>query len=107
MFSWGRDTGRGWLVCRTKPGGVSSMLGDAGAPPECKMKTLMTPDHIAFQVHRSWFGQSSVECLDTGHHEKTPVCCPCSRLAAFHGAPWTLISLMPFSIILCLNVSTK
>ena len=24
-----------------------------------------------------------------GRHEKAPVRCPCSQLAALHGAPWT------------------
>ena len=31
--------------------------------------------------------QSSGEVLNTGRHEKVPVRCPCSRLAALHGAP--------------------
>ena len=26
---------------------------------------------------------------------KSPVRCPCSRLAALHGAPWTLLLLFP------------
>ena len=25
-----------------------------------------------------------------GRHKKAPVGCPCSQLAALHGAPWTL-----------------
>ena len=32
---------------------VGRMLGDAGALPECEVKTLMTPDHTAFQVRSS------------------------------------------------------
>ena len=29
-----------------------------------------------------------------GCHEKAPVRCPCSRLAALHGAPRTLLTVM-------------
>ena len=32
------------------PGMVDHMSGDAGALPGCKVKTLITPDHFAFQV---------------------------------------------------------
>ena len=43
----------GWMVCmRDKTGGVH-MSGDAGALPECDVKTLMTPNHTAFQVRSS------------------------------------------------------
>ena len=37
---------------RDKVGG-GRMSGDAGALPECEVKTLMTPDNIAVQVHSS------------------------------------------------------
>ena len=41
-----------------------------------------------------WVGSSRnwsvfLERPNTGRHEKAPVCCPCSRLAALHGAPQT------------------
>ena len=56
--------------------------------------TLMTPDHTAFQVRSSWLCQAGIgrsfwDGLNTGRHEKVPVCCPCSRLAALHDAPWS------------------
>ena len=34
--------------------GVGRKSGDVGAHPGCKVKTLMTPDHTAFQVCSSW-----------------------------------------------------
>ena len=42
-----------------------------------------------------WVGSSRnwsvfLERPNTGRHEKAPVRCPCSRLAALHGAPRTL-----------------
>ena len=54
------------------------MSEDAGALPECKVKTLMTPDHTAFRVCSSVYGpvgigRSSWKGLDTGHHTKAPV----------------------------------
>ena len=60
------------------------MLGD----------TLMTPDYNAFQMRSSGYGQAGIgqysgECLIKEHHEKAPVRCPCSRLAALHAAPRT------------------
>ena len=44
-----------------------------------------------------WVGSSRnwsvfLERPNTGRHEKTPVRCPCSRLAALHGAPRTHVS---------------
>ena len=33
-------------------------------------------------------GQSSEEGLNTGHHEKAPDRCPCSRMATLQGATW-------------------
>ena len=36
-----------------KPGGAGRMSEDAEAHPDCLMKTLMTPDHIIFQVRSS------------------------------------------------------
>ena len=30
------------------------MSGDHGAPAECKVMTLMSPDHTDFQVRRWW-----------------------------------------------------
>ena len=68
------------------------MSGDAGALIKCGMKTLMTPDYIAFQERstvqvRTGIGQSSGEGLKTGRHLKVPVRFPFSWLAALHGAP--------------------
>ena len=34
-------------------------------------------------------GRSSEEGLNMGRHKRTPVCYPCSRLAALNGAPRT------------------
>ena len=34
-----------------------------------------------------------LERPNTGRHEKAPVRCPCSRLAALHGTPRTLIDI--------------
>ena len=76
---------------------VYCMSGDAGALPVCEMNKLMTPDHhfyATFQVCSSGYGQagigrSSGEGLSTGCYKKAPVRCPCSRLAAPHGASWT------------------
>ena len=36
-----------------KRGGVARMTGEAGAPHECEVETLLTPDHTAFQVRSS------------------------------------------------------
>ena len=59
-----------------------------------KVKTLMTPDHTAFEVRRSWpgraeIGRSSEGGLSIGRHKKAPVCSPRSLLATLHGAPRT------------------
>ena len=68
------------------------MSGEVGALPECNVKTLMTPDHTPSMCAPSGYylagnGRSSAGSLTTGHHEKAPASCPCSRLAALHGAP--------------------
>ena len=78
--------------------GVGRMSGDAGALPECEVKTLMSCDHTAIFVSSSgWsrvgIGRSAAEVLCMGCHEKAPVRCPCSRLAALHGAPLMLLLL--------------
>ena len=54
----------------------------------------MTPDHTAVLVYSSGYGRVGIDrCsgdgLRMGRHEKTPVRCPCSRLATLHGAPRT------------------
>ena len=36
------------------------MSGDAGALSECEVKTLMTPDHTAFQLRSSGKGQTGI-----------------------------------------------
>ena len=50
----------------------------------------MMPDHTAFHVGSSGQGRAKIglsfwEGLNTGHHMKARVHCPCSRLAALHG----------------------
>ena len=45
-------------------------------------------------VGRVCSGRSSGGGLNTGHHKKAPVHCPCSRLAALHGAPCKLLLLL-------------
>ena len=47
-----------------------------------------------------WVGSSRnwsvfLERPNTGRHEKAPVRCPCSRLAALHGAPRTHAAGLP------------
>ena len=71
--------------------GGGHMPGDVGALTVCKMKTLMTSDHTAILERSSGYGRSFRKGLHTGHHEKVPVCYPCSRLAALHGTPRTLL----------------
>ena len=67
------------------------MSGDAGALPECEVKTLLTPNHTAFQVHISGLGRAGIgrsfwEGINTERHEKAPVCCSSSWLTVLHGA---------------------
>ena len=50
--------------------------------------TLMTPLQVRSSGHgRTGIGRSSWKGHITGRHVKAPVRCPCSRLAALHGAP--------------------
>ena len=56
----------------------------------------MTPDHTAYRVCSSGCGRAVflsffLEGHRIGHYEKAPFCCPCSRLAALHGAPLTAV----------------
>ena len=60
----------------------------------------MTPYHPTFQMRssglaRAGIGQSSWEGVNMGCHEKAPVHCPCSWVAALYGAPWMDNVLMP------------
>ena len=64
-----------WCMCVV----VMAMVGWMGAGME-----LVFGRH-AGQSHWSVF----LEMPNTGRHEKAPVRCPCSRLAALHGAPRT------------------
>ena len=48
----GRDGGGGRYAGGIKPGGVGRISGD-GSLPLCMVKTLMTPNHTAFQVRSS------------------------------------------------------
>ena len=84
------------MVCmRYKVWRVGRMSGYAGALPDYE---VMTRGHTAIQVRSSGYGQAGIgrtswKGLSTGCHKKAPVCCPCSRLAALHGAPRTLMAL--------------
>ena len=65
---------------------VMAMVGWMGARME-----LVFGRH-AGQSQVFWVGSSRnlsvfLERPNTGRHEKAPVRCPCSRLAALHGAP--------------------
>ena len=69
-----------------------SHVGRCRSTSTVRGDTQMTPDHTAFQVRSSWYGGakiggSSWEGHNTGCSEKTPVSCPCNRLAALRGAP--------------------
>ena len=62
-----------WQACKTKPGGVDRMSGDAGAFPMCVEGTQMTPDNTTLQVRSSGYGRavigrSSREDINTGRH---------------------------------------
>ena len=64
------------------------MPRDAGALPECEVKTLMIPDHTAIQERSSGYGQTGLgpsfwKRLNTRRQKKAPD----SLLAALHGAP--------------------
>ena len=72
---------------------VGRMSGDAEAFPEYGEYTDYTRSHHHHGAH-FWVGSSRnwsvfLERPNTGRHEKAPVRCPCSRLAALHGAPRT------------------
>ena len=72
--------------------GVGRMLVDAGAFPVCEVNTLIAHDHTSIQVCSSGQGRVRIDLsswigLNMGCHKKALVHCPCSRLAAFHGAP--------------------
>ena len=94
MVSWmgagmelvlGRHAGQSQVFCR--------MSGDAGAFPECGEYT----DYTRWYHHpgaQFWVGSSRNWSVfqkrpNTGCHEKALIRCPCSRLAALHGAPRT------------------
>ena len=63
-YGWlggGRDGGCGWYACRTE--GVVRMPGDAGALPECEVKTHghpMTPPSLCVTLGRV---ESELVCL--------------------------------------------
>ena len=64
----------------------------------CGEYTDYTPSHH-HPGAQFWVGSSRnwsvfLERPNTGGHEKAPVRCPCSRLAALHGAPRTLLTVM-------------
>ena len=52
-FGRSRDGHGGWQARRKKPRRIVCMSKDAGVLPECEVKTMMTPNHTAFQVHSS------------------------------------------------------
>ena len=75
---------------RDKASRVGRMSGGARTHPEFQVNIPMTLDIIAFQVHSSGYSRAGIgwsyrEDLNTGRHEKAPVRCQCSRLAALHG----------------------
>ena len=70
---------------------VGRMSEDAGAFPECVGNTPITPDRTTIQVRSSGNWSVFLERPNTGRHEKAPVRCACSRLAALHGAPRTMV----------------
>ena len=79
------------VFMRDKANGVGRMSGDTGAHPECEVKTL---NDIAVQVRssemgRDVIGRSAWKGHNSGRHDKTPIRCPCSQLAALRGAAWT------------------
>ena len=54
MMVWLGKKLRCWLVStRDKAREAGRMLGDVEALPDCEMKTLITPDHNAFQMRSS------------------------------------------------------
>ena len=74
---------------------VGCMSGDAGAFPECVWEYTDYTRSYHHPGAQFWVGSSRnwsvfLERPNTGRHEKAPVRCPCSRLAALHGAPRTL-----------------
>ena len=93
-----------------KTGMIGRMSGDAGAFPECQLKTVK-PDHIAVQVLSSGLGRvgigwSSGDGLNMGRHEKAPVRCPCSWLAAVYGAPWMYhLMLLTATVVMVVEYS--
>ena len=83
------------VVCgsQTKPGGWSYVGRCRSISRVCGEYTDYTrsyhhPD-AQFRVGSSRNWSVFLERPDTGRHEKAPVRCPCSRLAALHGAPRT------------------
>ena len=105
----GRRVSHSWRMCAVSHGSavlevmvgkhagqsqrVGRMLGDARALPECEVNTLITPDRTTIQESSSGFGRAGIDRsswkgLNTGCHEKAPVHCPSSQMAAIHGAPW-------------------
>ena len=72
------------------------LSGVVGVPNECKLKTLMIPEHIAFQVRSSEYGPSrigrpSLKYLNPGCQDKAPDRCPFSRSHSLDGTPQTLL----------------
>ena len=93
---------------------VGRMSGDAGAFPECVDEYTDYTRSYHHPCAQFWVGSSRnwsvfLERPNTGRHKKAPVRCPCSRLAALHGAPrthdlWHLylcMSCMP--VYFCVN----
>ena len=81
---------RWWMVCmRDKASGGWSHAGRCRSTCRVRGDTLMTPDHIvvrSFGYGPAGIGRSSGKGLSMGLREKVPINCPCSRLAALHGA---------------------
>ena len=82
-----------WQACGTKPGGWSYV-------GRCRSISIVFGEYTDYtrSYHHPgaqfWVGSSRnwsvfLERPNTGRHEKAPVRCPCSLLAALHGAPRT------------------
>ena len=104
----GRDGVGAWLARGTKPGGWSYVGRCRSISRVCGEYTDYTRSyhHPGAQF---WVGSSRnwsvfLERPNTGRHEKAPVRCPFSRLAALHGAPRTLTMCISMQSITAITI---